>query len=338
VRSCNMRVFGAFLVLLVVVQATSLKGVLSRDFQSFRLKHNKTYKDLGEELRRMRIFDENLKTINAHNKRFAAGKESYKMGVNEFSDLLPIEFESIMLSSIDTTALLTGTDFVYTPLGNITSIPASVDWREKGAVTPVKNQGQCGSCWAFSTTAVLESHHIIKTQQQVSLSEQNLVDCTSGAPYYNYGCNGGWPSAALRYIKNNGGINTEAAYPYEGVDGSCRFVQNKVGAKVSATATVEDGNESALAVVIAETGPVSVCIDASLFQHYSSGVFNQPSCPGNINHAVVVVGYGSDNTGGDFWLVKNSWGDTWGENGYIRMARNKNNQCRVASFGILPII
>ncbi|KAL7732354.1 hypothetical protein ACLKA6_004338 [Drosophila palustris] len=324
------------LALVGVAQAWSLSDFVAQ-FESFKVEFNKLYKDVMEERERLIVYLNNMQLIKRHNQRYAAGKESYEMGVNQFTDLSPEEFKSLMLSSINASDLESNVDHYFNSSENVLG-PSSFDWRTKGAVTPVKNQGSCGSCWAFSATGVLESHHFIKNGQLVALSEQHLVDCTRGSPYYQNGCQGGWPARALTYVKDNGGINTESSYPYEGKDRNCRFDRNNIGAKVVNIFGVPSGNEPQLANAVAEKGPISVAIDASLFQSYRGGVFNQPSCKGRVNHAVLVVGYGTDKKGGDYWIVKNSWGSNWGENGYIRMARNRNNQCQIASYGVYTTV
>lgn len=302
-------------------------------FNAYQVKYNKIYQNVNELHRRREIFRDNQDVIDRHNERYAAGLETYQMGVNQFTDLLPSEFENLMLSKVDTSSLTVGVKYTFTPDEDV-ELPASVDWRTKGAVTPVKNQGSCGSCWAFSAIGALEGSYFLKTNKLVSLSEQNLVDCSEN----DYGCNGGWPATALQYIKDNGGVDTEASYPYEGKDGICRFNKDHIGATVSNIVGVLSGNESALAAAVASDGPISVAIDASDFQHYSSGVFNVPSCKGPVDHGVVVVGYGNDATGGDYWLVKNSWGASWGENGYIKMSRGRKNQCLIASYPVKAVV
>ncbi|KAH8307748.1 hypothetical protein KR044_012240, partial [Drosophila immigrans] len=328
-----MKAIVIVLVLVAVVQATSLKDILKAEFNAFKLKHHKVYKDVSEELKRLQIFVENKKLIESHNRRYAAGEESYKMGVNKFSDLKAKEFQELVLSSVNPNDLTVGISQIYSPSPSI-ELPKSIDWRKKGAVTGVKSQGDCESCWAFAAIGTLEGQHFIKHQQLVSLSEQNLVDCDST----NGGCSRGWTEKALIYIKNNGGVNTDDSYPYEGVDGECRFNPANVGAKVTGTVQVARDDESALAAAVAKKGPISVAIDASFFQHYEGGVLDEPSCQDEVNHGVVVVGYGRDDIGGDYWLVKNSWGDSWGEEGYIRMARNRDNQCSIAKYGVYPLV
>ncbi|KAH8410751.1 hypothetical protein KR222_004669, partial [Zaprionus bogoriensis] len=330
----KMRALIAFLLLVALAHASARYDVgLFVRFNSYQVQYNKVYRDANELHKRRQIFQDNQELIDRHNERFAAGQESYKMGVNQFTDLLPSEFRNLMLSSVDASSLRSDIEYTFTPAGKV-NIPANFDWRDHGAVTAVKDQRSCGSCWAFSALGALEGRNFLKTQQLVSLSEQNLVDCS----YNDYGCQGGWPATALQYIKDNGGVNTETSYPYEAKNGICRFKSDQIGAKVASIVAVPSGNETALAAAVYSEGPISVAIDASLFQHYSSGVFNEPSCTQSVDHGVVVVGFGQDAVGGDYWIAKNSWGASWGESGYIRMARNRLNQCAIASHGVYPLV
>ncbi|ROT73985.1 cathepsin l [Penaeus vannamei] len=232
-------------------------------------------------------------------------------------------------------------------------------------VTPVKDQKQCGSCWAFSTVGscsavprscaseqlkfllgvasvdgrVLEGQHFLKDGKLVSLSEQNLVDCSD--KFGNMGCMGGLMDQAFRYIKANKGIDTEDSYPYEAQDGKCRFDASNVGATDTGYVDVEHGSESALKKAVATIGPISVGIDASqsTFHFYHTGVYHDDHCSSTmLDHGVLAVGYGSDENGGDFWLVKNSWNTSWGDKGYIKMSRNRNNNCGIASQASYPLV
>ncbi|XP_030640894.1 cathepsin S-like isoform X1 [Chanos chanos] len=197
--------------------------------------------------------------------------------------------------------------------------------------------GACGSCWAFSSVGALEGQMKKTTGRLFSLSPQNLVDCSS--KYGTMGCNGGWMYDAFRYVIANGGIESDASYPYVGVQQQCHYDPSKRAANCSSYNFVAKGDEQALKEAVATIGPISVAIDATRPQFilYRSGVYNDPSCSQRINHAVLVVGYGTLN-GQDYWLVKNSWGTAFGDGGYIRMSRNKGNQCGIASYGTYPIM
>ena len=216
-------------------------------------------------------------------------------------------------------------------------IPESIDWRSKGAITPVKDQGHCGSCWAFASTGALEAHNFRKTGKLISISEQNLVDCCdiSGCN----GCKGGIMDSAFKYIKDNGGIDSEDTYQYVAADDKCRYnPENNVGTDLGSV-RIEAKNEEELKKAVATVGPVSVAIDCpNSFFGYHGGIFNEPSCSSDhLTHGVLVVGYGTEE-GHDYWLVKNSWGEGWGEKGYIKMSRNTNNQCGIATHAVYPIV
>jgi len=228
----------------------------------------------------------------------------------------------------------------FLPPMNVGDVPESVDWRDHGYVTPVKDQKSCGSCYAFSATGALEGQHMRATSVLVSLSERNLVDCSF--MYGNNGCSGGNPENAFKYIKENDGIDTESSYPYTDIEKQeCKFKQSTVGAEDTGYVNLESGDEDALKVAVATQGPISVGIDAlhRSFKMYKSGVYDEENCSSErLDHAVLVVGYGTDPVHGDYWLVKNSWGTGWGEDGYIRMSRNKNNQCGIATDASYPLV
>ncbi|KAI0242157.1 Cathepsin L1 [Lamellibrachia satsuma] len=215
---------------------------------------------------------------------------------------------------------------------NVSSLPTNVDWREKGFVTPVKNQGECGSCYAFSTTGSLEGQMFKKTGKLVSLSEKNIMDCSWKEG--NEGCNGGTMDASFEYIKVNKGIDTEISYPYIPI-----FKQEDVGGEDVGVVDLPH-TETCLQKAVATIGPISVGIYASAsFQGYKDGIFYDSGCSKtHPNHGVLVVGYGSTKRGKPYWLVKNSWGHSWGIDGYIKMARNKHDMCGIAYMASYPLV
>jgi len=237
------------------------------------------------------------------------------MAVNKFADLMPSEFKERMTGGFR--AKEAKATHVSTPKVNVSALPASVDWVAAGAVTPIKNQGQCGSCWAFSTTGSTEGITFIKTGKLVSLSEQQLVDC-SGAEG-NQGCNGGLMDYGFQYIIDNKGIGSEASYPYTGADGTCKTVPSV--ATLTGFQDIPANNDAAFQAAVAQQ-PVSVAIEAdqSCFQFYSSGVLNCSTCGTQLDHGVLAVGYGTSG-GSDYYKVKNSWGADWGMSGYVLMLR-----------------
>ncbi|XP_066923584.1 procathepsin L-like [Clytia hemisphaerica] len=305
--------------------------IADEGWQLWKSTHNAAYADFNEEKVRYTIWQDNVRRITQFNRN----NKKMSLGMNHFGDMTTTEFKAKMNGYL-AGSKQQGSTFM-TP--NFAEIPDSVDWRKKdGYVSEVKNQGQCGSCWAFSTTGALEGQHFRKTGQKVDLSEQNLVDCSKD--YGNYGCQGGLMDNAFKYIKANGGIDTEKSYPYEGKNLQCRFKKSSVGADDTGFVDIPKGNEDALKNASATVGPISVAIDAShfSFQFYKEGVYDEPQCSSTqLDHGVLVVGYGSMN-GQDYWIVKNSWGPGWGLKGYIMMSRNKNDQCGIASSASYPLV
>jgi len=310
----------------------------SSETQSFSLwmeKHGKAYISSTEHNRRHSIWLENLDRINEWNAKKSFGQAQFAL--SKFSDWTREEFrlysQGFLPKSVDDKEC-----WDFDARSVVRDPPATVDWRTKGAVTGVKDQGQCGSCWSFATTGTLEALNFIKTGTLTSLSEQNLIDC-SGVCCYNTGCNGGRVDWAIEYVVQNKGIDTEASYPYQAADGTCNFQQGNVGANVSHCTTLPTGDENALKQAVATFGPVAVAISVDdAWANYATGVFTDDSCPNGadqLDHAVLVVGYGTDN-GQDYWLVKNSWGASWGDHGYIKMRRNYNNMCGVATDAVYP--
>lgn len=290
------------------------------DFQEWAAKQNKQFSS-AEIIRRRAIFNMNKKFVERFNK-----DHSFELSVEgPFAAMTRSEYYKL-LTALDVNH--EGDEFVYDK-EQVTA--SSVDWRAKGKVTPVRDQAQCGSCYSFGSIAAVESRYLIakgSSDTSIDLSEQQIVDCSA-----NNGCNGGSLSTTYNYLKLVG-CAAESAYPYTAKQGSCKSFTPIV--RISGATRVKSGSEPALESAI-EQGPVAVCIDAShaSFQLYKGGVYDEPKCTQQISHAVVAVGYGTE-SGKDFYLVKNSWGTSWGEAGYIKMSRNKNNQCAIASVAYYP--
>merc|ERR1712156_1125232 len=263
------------LITTTFVTFSKLKEVVLEEWETWKVQHGKEYRSEQENNFRMKVFMDNKAKMARHNTLAHQGQKSYTQKLNEYSDMLPAEFNQVMNGyKRPNQQQLLSLDGITQVLPAHVELPEKVDWRKYGAVTDVKNQGACGSCWAFSTTGALEGQHFRKTGKLVSLSEQNLLDCT--APLGEERCGGGNFDIAFTYIKENGGIDTE-------------------------------GDEDALKAAVATVGPVSVAIHASdSFKQYGEGIFDEEDCNGLVNHAVLVVGYGT-NEEGDYWLVKNSW-------------------------------
>ncbi|KAK9884587.1 hypothetical protein WA026_007429 [Henosepilachna vigintioctopunctata] len=336
-----MRILLCIASVLVCAHAVSFFDLVQEQWDAFKVTHQKQYDSETEEKYRMKIFMDNSHKVAKHNKLYALGLVSYKLGINKYADLLHHEFIRVM-NGFNRSKALVGGDFEqpikFIPPANV-QLPENVDWRTKGAVTKVKDQGHCGSCWSFSATGSLEGQHFRRTGKLVSLSEQNLIDCST--KYGNNGCNGGLMDNAFRYIKDNKGIDTEISYPYKAEDEKCHFNPRKIGATDRGFVDIESGDEDQLKSAIATVGPISVAIDASheSFQLYGGGVYYDASCSSeDLDHGVLAVGYGTDENGQDYWLIKNSWGPSWGDEGYIKMARNRDNNCGVATQASYPLV
>merc|ERR1711871_1048666 len=295
------------------------EGEFASLWSTFKSDYSKVYASVEEELQRFAVFKANVDFIMAHNKE--ADVHGYTTGINQFADMSRAEFKATMLTY---QAHRKQPNPVVT--FDTSSNPSSVDWTTQGAVTPVKNQGQCGSCWAFSTTGSTEGAYQIATGKLVSFSEQELVDCAGS--YGNQGCNGGLMDDGFKYLGAKGD-STESSYAYTGKTGTCSTSKQSdtaiaAGKVTSFSDVTTDSETQMLAAVTA--GPVSVAIEAdqSGFQFYKSGVFSG-TCGTNLDHGVLVVGYGTD-SGKDYWKVKNSWGTTWGDAGYIRLVRSSKTE------------
>lgn len=330
-----MRLLWIALVLVASSASASLLGgedALFMQFQNYMTKYNKVYKNMEEMLLRYENFKNSTIRIAERN---AAQPGENVFGINKFSDMGVEEFRATHLGFIPSLHKRRHTR-VKRPLSM--AAPTSFDWRTKGAVTPVKDQGQCGSCWAFSATEEIESMWFLSNNTLPTLSPQQITSCdkTDG------GCNGGDTPTAYAYVKSASGLESNSAYPYtsgtSGQTGSCKFDKTKVVATISgfsyATSPCTDSctkqDENTLASNLASTGPVSICVYAESWMDYTSGILKS-NCPkdyGSLDHCVQLVGY--DKTGSTpYWIVRNSWNTDWGVAGYIYI-QSGSNLCGVA--------
>jgi len=325
-----LRVSACFVLLSLACAASDF---YSREFEEFKGKYEKSYSSQAEEQRRLGIFSSNLRNIHAHNR---AGS-SYTRGVNQFTDLTEEEFRSTYLGLKRIP--------LPPPSGNTSyssaDLPDSVNWVEAGAVTDIKNQGKCGSCWAFSLTAQVESYNQITNDELLELSTQQVTSCTPNLVQCGGtgGCYGSVTQLGFNYLQLFGSV-TEEDWPY--VSGTtsqtedCEYdLQSKTPAiGITGFDTLPANDEQAVMKHLAEVGPLAIAVDASVWHSYSGGVFDGCSFDENIsiNHGVQLVGYGSDFSPMgvyDYWLVRNSWGSSWGEDGYIKLLRT--SECGVNS-------
>lgn len=326
----------------------------------YKANFEKEYSSPEEEQYRMNIFIDNKHYIESHNTK---SQLSFTQGVNPLSDLTPQEVvdsrsgfrlgaqvnrssEEGLLEALLVAVNSSASVNVSGPVSDLQGrswfdsviTKPSIDWRSTGRVSRVKDQGSCGSCWSFATTGALEAITALRNKSTL-LSEQNLIDCSS--LYGNNGCEGGLMDSALRYVRDFG-IMASRDYRYTGKKARCKFVREKSVMRVRGSVVLPRGNEALLRLALALTGPLPVAIDAGArsFHSYKSGIYDEPSCKNkgsSLNHAVLLVGYGTDNGTGDYWILKNSWGKKWGDQGYMKIARNRDNLCGVATYAVLPI-
>ncbi|XP_029437466.1 cathepsin S-like [Rhinatrema bivittatum] len=324
------------LVCLMLVSAASswqMDPSLDNHWQLWKKTYDKQYSNEHEDGWRRMNWEKNLKFVTLHNLEYSLGLHTYEVGMNHLGDMTSEEV-SLTLTGLQVPPHHEGINATRRRLNSSSKLPDTVDWRDKDCVTEVKYQGACGSCWAFSAVGALEGQLKLKTGKLVSLSPQNLVDCST--KYGNKGCNGGYMPSAFQYVIDNKGIDSESSYPYEGKDGTCRF--NPAGrAATSSKYTELTPTEAALQEALANVGPISVALDASRasFFLYKSGVYYDASCSQEVNHGVLAVGYGTLN-GEEYWLLKNSWGIYYGDQGFVRIARNRGNLCGIANYCSYP--
>jgi len=277
----------------------------------------------------MSVFAEKMKFVQEHNSR---NSDDHTVELNQFADATEMEYKKLL--GYKPVNRERNANY-YVPLE---AAPASVDWRTKGAVTPVKNQGQCGSCWSFSATGSMEGAHAISTGKLVSLSEQQLMDCSTS--FGNNSCNGGLMDYAFKYAEGVA-MDTEESYPYTAKDGKCHNETGTASFEVKSFQDVTVNDPQALMEAVA-LGPVSIAVDAASlgWQLYHGGILKH-FCGTSLDHGVLLVGYGTEGKN-DFWIVKNSWGAGWGEKGYLRILRQMDKKgpgvCGLQQSASYPIV
>jgi C1A family cysteine protease len=294
------------------------ESIVFKRFTEFTHKFNKVYASVEEFQSRFEIFKSNLLEVLAVD-TFSG---PHTKGVTKFFDLTKDEFRAQYLNLKVKQGWCQPSQLKF--LSEVSAIPAELDWRAKGAVSPVKDQGQCGSCWAFSTVGYLESQWLIKNKSSQTFSEQQLVDCDN----VDAGCNGGLMQAAFEYVQTNG-IEADTKYPYTARGQTCKFNKASVVSTVSDVQCFEDNTDEQVKQYLNSIGPLAIALDATDFQYYDSGVLK---CEGSqLDHGVLLVGYGSED-GEDFWIVKNSWGKNWGESGFVRISTKAGENCAVGIY------
>ena len=329
----GLALLGMVTTISAISLTTVLKEVFRKEREAFKAEYGKVYSSSAEEEFRMNIFLDNRAYIAKHNRLAHQGHYSFFLKMNQWGDIQyqidKFSMNGVRMDEGNNKTLKSGATFII-PEGF--KAPTELDWRTKGAVTEVKNQQpfKCASCWSFSVTGSLEGQHYRKTGKLVSLSEQQLIDCNTA----NYGCDGGNMNLAFQYIQHNHGLDTEGSYPYQAKNETCKFKPSSVGATDKGFVAVP-ANEEALGMAVAAIGPISVGIDASgrSFLFYHHGIYNKSGCTKVLmNHAVLLVGYGPG-----YWLVKNSFGPKWGDEGYIKIAKGRNN-CGIDSWATYPLV
>eukprot|EP00099_Drosophila_melanogaster_P012866 NP_001287191.1 uncharacterized protein Dmel_CG11459, isoform B [Drosophila melanogaster] len=323
------------LILLLLVEL-GLTAVSDTEWDQYKAKYNKQYRNRDKYHRA--LYEQRVLAVESHNQLYLQGKVAFKMGLNKFSDTdqrILFNYRSSIPAPLETSTNALTETVNYKRYDQITE---GIDWRQYGYISPVGDQGtECLSCWAFSTSGVLEAHMAKKYGNLVPLSPKHLVDCV---PYPNNGCSGGWVSVAFNYTRDHG-IATKESYPYEPVSGECLWKSDRSAGTLSGYVTLGNYDERELAEVVYNIGPVAVSIDHlhEEFDQYSGGVLSIPACRSkrqDLTHSVLLVGFGTHRKWGDYWIIKNSYGTDWGESGYLKLARNANNMCGVASLPQYP--
>jgi len=324
----------ALVACLFVVAVFSNSLSVEDEFSAFTTKYNKNYSSREEYNTRFLNFQHNLEVARKLNLQHE-GEATF--GVTKFSDLSREEFRATILMKQGSIPIKQYKRVATFPLP--TDVPTSWDWISKGAVTPVKDQGQCGSCWAFSATEAIESQWFLAGNPLVSLAPQQIGDCDSGRG--DAGCNGGDTVTAYKYVEAAGGLELESSYPYRAANGKCNFASAKAVAKIKDfTYITKNKNETEMAEKMVTAGPLSICVEADTWQSYTGGVITK-NCGNDLDHCVMITGFRDEMVKGTnvpIWVVRNSWGADWGEsNGFIWIERGKN-LCGVAEEVTIPLV
>ncbi|XP_057669833.1 procathepsin L-like [Diorhabda carinulata] len=299
---------------LIIVATYGLSA--KKQWDSFKIKYEKSFESYLEERLRFQIFKSNLKRIREHNANYDKGESSYYMGVTKFADMTQDEFKNMLDKQISVKPMINTKSKDFSGI----TAPESVDWRTTGAVLAVKDQGTCGACWSFSSTGALEGQNFLKNNISIPLSEQELIDCSN--LYNNNGCYGGSMKYAFDYVLDHG-VSSEESYPYIAEADRCHRNSSNIVLYAKNVVAIADPTIDKLKSAVASVGPISVPVSADVaLQLYKGGIFDETDCSNAApNHAVLLVGYGNEN-GKDYWIIKNSWGTKWGENGFYRLQTN----------------
>jgi len=315
----------------LVASAFALVNPIYQEWEQWKAQYKPFYLNAAEEQERLKVFADNKRLVLKLNAAYKDEVDGPRFALNQFADLSPEEFAARYLHEFDTKFPRT---FLPLTKKTLKDYPTEKNWVNEGAVTEVKNQGQCGSCWSFSVTGNMEGVYKIAHGELPILSEQQFVDCDHDCMEYkgqqvcDSGCDGGLMPNAMAYAIREG-VTTEAKYPYKGVDGTCKYTSDMADYKFSAWRGV-NGTDLEMIAALNEVGPLSIGVDATLWQFYWGGIFNWPLCGSSLNHGVLLVGYGTEKNK-EYWIIKNSWGAGWGEKGYIRLIRDKD-KCGVDNF------
>ncbi|XP_034477523.1 cathepsin L1 [Drosophila innubila] len=306
----------------------------SEEFENFKIFNNKSYRRVYDEIRSYKAYEVNQEIVDKHNKDYENGKSSFRLSTNTMADMTTNSYLKgylRLLKNQPNSTLDNMSDVVGSTLMN--NVPDSFDWRKKGFITTSHNQETCGSCYAFSIAQSIEGQIFKRTGKILDLSEQQIVDCS--IPYGNRGCTGGSLRNTLKYLQATGGLMRALDYRYASKKGNCQFVKELAVVNVTSWAILPPNDENAIQAAVAHIGPIAVSINATpkTFQLYSDGVYDDISCSSaSVNHAMLVIGFDKD-----YWILKNWWGERWGEAGLMRL-RKGINLCGIANYAAYAIV